>query len=121
MCYVDYTEQPDGSVSAQLLNPAVTEEILRKIVQWNRSGLSNDGIINSFTRKQSLWVTNFTHGLQVHFVNVYINCYTIECNIALKSIDFRKGRIKPDPRGPSLLRWSIPTVLGSDCGKNTVR
>ena len=51
MCYVDYTEQPDGSISAQLPNPAVTEEILRKIVQWNRSGLSNDGIINNLRKK----------------------------------------------------------------------
>ena len=44
-------ENPDGSVSAQLPNPAVTEEVLKRILQWKTSGLSDDDIIKNLRKE----------------------------------------------------------------------
>ena len=42
---------PDGSISAELPNPAVPEEVLEKIHRWKTRGLSDDHIIKNLRQE----------------------------------------------------------------------
>ena len=60
-----HTGNPDGSVSAKLQNPAVSNQVLENIFSWRAAGMSEDAIFSKLrqdTVPSGYTIHNWTPG-----------------------------------------------------------